>query len=340
MANAAVLALALATSAMAQERIDWKLQGTFPGKLLVIGTAGKFVSEQITKVSGGSFNIRWYEPNALVPALEAFDAVRAGSIDAAYGVSAYWVGKIRAAALFTTHPFGPGADEYLAWIEHGGGQQLWDEIYRPLGVKGMPCASIGPEASGWFQGEIKTADDFIGLKVRYGGFAAKVMQKLGASTQLIAGGDVVPALERGTIDAAEFSMPAIDLGLGFHQIVKHYYFPGWHQPGTVLELLVNLEKWNALSDIQRAQVEIVCKAAVLRSFIESNTIQGEALETMKSKGVMIHRWPPEMIDTFRKAWDEVVVEEAAQDADFKRVWDSLTAFRKKYAVWQEVGFLK
>lgn len=336
---AGALALGVGAGAIAQEKVRWKMQGTFPGKLLVIGTAGKFLSKQISSISGGTFNIKWYEPNALVPALEAFDAVRAGSVDAAYGVSAYWAGKIPAAVLFTTYPFGPGAAEYLAWIEHGGGQQLWDEIYQPFGVKGIPCAAIGPEASGWFQKEMKSVDDFAGLKVRYGGFGAKVLQKLGASTQMIAGGDVFAALERGTIDAAEFSMPAIDLGLGFHQIIKHYYFPGWHQPGTVLELLVNLDKWKALSGMQRAQLEIVCKATVLRSLVESNTVQGPAIESMKSEGVMIHRWPPEFIAAFRDAWAEVVKEESAKDADFKRVWGSIAAFRRNYAVWQEVGFL-
>ncbi len=337
--STAMLIISLA-GVRAEERMVWKMQSTVPGKLLVVGDAGKYLTEQISNVSGGRLKIRWYEPNALVPALEAFDAVRAGSIDAAYGVSAYWAGKIPAAVLFTAHPFGPGAEEYLAWIEHGGGGKLWDEIYEPFGVKGIPCAVIGPEASGWFRSEIKSIDDLKGLKIRYGGLGAKVLERLGASTQLIAAGEVFAALERGTIDAAEFSMPAVDLRLGIHQIMGHYYFPGWHQPSTVLELLVNLERWNALSGDQRGQVELVCKATLLRSLIESNAIQSEALERMKSEGVTVQRWPPKLIEAFKVAWADVVKEQIDQDPDFGRVWASLESFRRQYAVWQEVGFLK
>ena len=337
--TALLVAASSVTSVADQGPVQWKMQGTIPGHLPVIGSAGKFVSEQISKVSGGAFEIRWYEPNALVPALEAFDAVRLGSVDAAFGVSGYWAGKIRSAALFSTHPFGPGPVEYLAWLEHGGGQVLWDRIYEPHGVKGIACVSIGPEASGWFRREIKSVEDLRGLKVRFAGFAGKVLQKLGASTQLLAAGEVLPALERGTIDAAEFSMPAIDLGLGLHHVAKHYYLPGWHQPGTVGELLVNLENWRALSVTQRSQVELVCQAAARRSLVESVSIQGEALQAIESEGVTVHRWPVGLIEAFRAAWNEVVAEEVAADADFRRVWESITAFRERYARWREVGYL-
>jgi len=334
---AVCLALAAASGVTAQERVEWKMQSAIPGNLPVIGTTGKFVSEQISMISGGTFKLIWYEPNALVPPLEGLDAVSVGAVDAFYGVSGFWVGRIRSAPLFTSHPFGPGPEEYLAWIEHGGGQELWDELYEPWGVKGIPCGAIGPEASGWFQSEIKSVEDLQGLKIRYPGYAGEVLQALGASTQMLAASDVYSALERGTLDAAEFSMPAVDLELGLHRMVKHYYFPGWHQPATIGELLVNLERWEALSEVHRAQLELICKAAIQRSLIESNAIQGDALEAMRSDGVLIHRWPPELMDAFRAAWDEVVARRSAEDATFRRVWESISAFRKEYAVWQELG---
>ncbi len=340
LALGAFVGLAATGDATAEERVRWKMASTFPGSLTQLGTGGKFVEKQINEVSGGSFRIKFFEPKALVPPFEIFDAVAKGAIDAGWSASGYWVGKIRAAGFFTAVPFGPSAGEYMAWLEHGGGQEIWDGLYAPHGVKGIPCAMIAPEASGWFREEIKSVDDLKGLKMRFFGLGAKVMEKMGVSTQLLAGGDIFPALERGTIDATEFSQPAIDLKLGFYQLAKHYYFPGWHQQSSILEVLVNLEKWNALSGTQKAQLNIVCKANMQNMLAEGEAIQIAALKELRAKGVMIHRWPDAMLDTLKKAWLEVVSEESAKDADFKRTWESLSAFRKDYATWKDLGYLK
>jgi TRAP-type mannitol/chloroaromatic compound transport system substrate-binding protein len=202
------------------------------------------------------------------------------------------------------------------------------------------CGVIAPEASGWFREEIKSIDDLKGLKMRFFGLGAKVMEKMGVSTQLIAGGDIYPALERGSIDATEFSMPAIDLNLGFYQIAKHYYFPGWHQQSTLFDLMMNKDKWEALSDTQKAQLEMACGDNFREGLAEGEAIQGKALVELKAKGVNIHRWPPEILDALEKAWREVAAELAAEDANFKKAWDSLQAFRAEYAVWAELGYLK
>ncbi len=276
---AAGVTLALGSTADAQEkRVKWKMASTFPGSLVQLGTGGKFVEKQINAVSGGSFQIKFFEPKALVPPFEIFDAVAKGSIDAGWSASGYWVGKMPSAAFFTAIPFGPSAGEYMAWINHGGGRQIWDDLYKPHGVKAIPCAIIAPEASGWFRKPINSVDDLKGLKMRFFGLGAKVMEKMGVSTQLLAAGDIFPALERGTIDATEFSMPAIDLSLGFYQVAKHYYFPGWHQQSSILEVLVNLEKWNALSATQRSQLEIVCRANMQTMLAEGEAIQVAALK--------------------------------------------------------------
>ena len=175
--------------------------------------------------------------------------------------------------------------------------------------------------------------------MRFFGLGAKVMEKIGVSTQLIAGGDIFPALELGTIDATEFSMPAVDLDLGFYQVAKHYYFPGWHQQSTLFELMVNMDKWNNLSDTQKVQIETACGDNIRNGMAEGEAIQVEAINTLKSKGVKIHRWSQEILDTLEIAWLEVVDEEIARDEDFKRTWESLSTFRRNIETWKSLGYL-
>ena len=339
-AVAVAATMAVIGGAPAMAKVKWKMESTYPGRLVQLGTLGKTLVKNINAISGGEITIKFYEPKTLVPPLELFDAVRAGSVDAAWSTPGYWQGKEPALALFSTVPFGPNAMEYGAWYYRGGGKEIMDKIYAKHGLKSLICGIISPEASGWFRKEIKSIDDLKGLKMRFFGLGAKVMQKLGVSTQLLAGGDIYPALERGTIDATEFSQPAIDLNLGFYQIAKHYYFPGWHQQSTLFELLMNRKKWDALTDTQRAQIEVACKANYVEGISEGESIQGEALAKLKAKGVHIHKWSPEILATLREKWEEVAKENAAKDAFFKEAWNSLQAFRKKYKTWGELGYLK
>ena len=192
----------------------------------------------------------------------------------------------------------------------------------------------------WFFRYVGTKICLTPMKMRFFGLGAKVMEKIGVSTQLIAGGDIFPALELGTIDATEFSMPAVDLDLGFYQVAKHYYFPGWHQQSTLFELMVNMDKWNKLSATQKAQVESACGDNIRNGIAEGEAIQVEALKTLESKGVKIHQWSQEILDTLEQAWLEVVEEESARDEDFKRSWESLSTFRKNIETWKSLGYLK
>jgi len=335
------LAVAMSTSSEAQgKRIKWKMASTFPGKLVQLGTGGKRFEALIKKISGGNIQMKFFEPGALVPAFGVFDAVQAGSVDAGWSASGYWVGKIPAAIWFTTVPFGPRGSEYLAWLEFGGGQELWDEIYAKQGLKAVPCGLLAPEASGWFRKEIKSVEDLKGLKMRFFGLGAQVMQKMGVSTQLLAGGDIFPALERGTIDATEFSQPAIDLKLGFYQVAKHYYFPGWHQQSSILELLMNKGKWDALTDQQQTQIKTACGDNIQYMLAEGEAIQLPALKELQSKGVKIHRWPDSFLAQLKEKWEEVLAEQSAKDADFKRVAESLNAFRAEYGKWKNLIYLQ
>ncbi len=334
--SALALGVGLAGAANAEQ---WNFQSTYAGSLTQLGTLGKYVAEQLKVVTDGEIELVFQEPGALVPALEVFDAVASGAVEAGWSTPGYWAGKVPALQLMAAVPFGPQAGEYIAWMKFGGGKELFDEIYGKYGIHSVTCGVIAPEASGWFRNEIKSVDDLKGLKMRFFGLGAKVMEKMGVSTQLLAGGDIFPALELGTIDATEFSMPAIDLNLGFYQVAKHYYFPGWHQQATLFDLMINKDLWDGLDDNTKAKIETVCDAAITYGLAEGEAIQFKALQELESKGVQIHRWPPEILDALHKAWDEVVAEQVAADADFARVWESLSTFRANYKKWKDLGYL-
>jgi TRAP-type mannitol/chloroaromatic compound transport system substrate-binding protein len=321
LASSLALGLVLPGEVAAQKKVRWKMASAFTSSLDVVGESGPILSENLRKMSGGALEVKFFEAGFTTPG--------------------FHVALIPSLPWFTTVPFGPQAGEYLAWLRYGGGQELKDEIYARHGVRGINCITITPEASGWFKKEIKTVDDLKGLKMRFFGLGARVMQKLGVQTQLIPPGDIFPALERGIIDATELAFPSIDLKQGFHQIAKHYYFPGWHQQSSVGELLVNLAKWAELSEEHRRMIEVACDANLMWTYVTSEARQFGAMREMVEKhGVQIHFWPEEILAKMRAAWEEVIAEESAKDADFKRAHESYTAFRKQYAIWKEHGYLK
>ena len=337
---AAAIALTAATSAAAQERVRWKMHSAFASTLAILGPAGKRMETTMDELSGGSFQLKFYEPGALVPGIAYYDPVAAGSLDAAYGSPGYNVNKETALAFFTAVPFGPGFGEFNGWLKYGGGYELYDEINAKFGVKGLICGFIAPEASGWFRQEIKSVEDLRGLKMRFFGLGARVMEKFGVSTQLLAGGDIYPALELGTIDATEFSMPAMDEALGFYQVAKHYYFPGWHQSVSTGELIFPRPKYDGLNDQQKAWLRVMCGYQIHEEYVESDAIQGPAMSRMQEKGANIHVWPQETLDKFQAAWKEVAAEESEKNAVFKKVFASYSKFRSEYAIWKDRGYLK
>lgn len=339
LATALCLGLAGGSAQAQDKKHTWDMQSVYPGSLTQLGVLGTRVADQIGTVTGGTITVNYQEPGAIVPAMETFDAVSLGAVQAGWSSPGFWTGKDTGFAMFASVPFGPSAPEYLAWMKFGGGQELMQELYAGYNIHTMPCAVIAPEAAGWFRKEIKTVDDLKGLKMRFFGLGAKVMEKLGVSTQLLSPGDIFPALERGTIDATEFSMPAIDQNLGFDSVAKYYYFPGWHQQSTFLDLLINLEVWNDLSDTQQAQIESVCNAAITWGLAEGEAIQAEALIKLQDKGVELKTLSPEILDALRNAWKEVVAEEKKNSAAFANAWKSLSAFREEYKIWRELGTL-
>ena len=321
------------------KNISIKMAAAFPSSLIILGETGIKLTKKINDISGGAINIKYFEPGALVPAMEIFDAVSSGSVDAGWASPAFWAGKVPALQFFTTYPFGPNPSEYIAWLRYGGGNLIFQEIYHEYNIHSIHCMAISPEGSGWFRKEIKSVADLKGLRMRFLGLGAKVMEKLGVSTQLLAGGDIYPALELGTIDATEYGMPAMDLELGFHEIANNYYFPGWHQPASLGDLMINLDLWNSLSLSQKTQIEVTCGEMFLDSLAKSEAVQVEAINKLKELGVKIHQWSPEMMSLFKKNWLIVVEEEASKNSEFERVWSSLKTFRENYSIWHDLGYV-
>ena len=327
--------------AQAQEkRVRAQMAGAFPSSMMILGPAQLRAVDLIKRMSGGSIDVRFFEPGALVPGSQYFDAVSNGSLDMAYTAAGYFTGKDIAFAMFTTVPFGPDAGEFLAWYEYGGGNQLMWDLHMKYNIVARNCGLISPEASGWFRKEINTLEDFKGLKMRFFGLGANVMQKLGVATQLLQAGEIFQALQLGTIDATEFSMPTMDLSLGFYQVAKYYYFPGWHQQTSIGQLYISKKKWDEFSDTQKLIIEQACKANMLQELAEGEALQFGAMKELQAKGVIFKKWSPEILKALEVKWQEVVTEESAKSEAFKKVWASYSDFRKNYAIWRDLGYMK
>jgi len=320
--------------------VNWRMTSTYPSTLLQLGTMGKRLEQDLYAVSGGTISVKFFEPGVLAPPFETFDAVSYGAVEAGWSTPGYWAGKEPALQLFSAVPFGPSAPEYLAWYDYGGGKALFEEIYHKHNIHGIICGMTPPEASGWFKKPVNNIDDFKGLKIRFFGLGAKVLQEVGAAPQLIAGGEIYQALELGTIDATEYAMPAVDHKMGFYEVAKHYYFPGWHQQSTMFELMVNLDAWNELTETQKVQINTTCAANVRYGISEGEALQPEAIQQLEGAGVQIHTWSPEVLAELEEAWNTVAEDLVAKDPNFAKVWSSLNEFRVKYRGWANRGYLK
>ena len=339
LAVASAMLLGVQTASAQDKKVRIQMQSNFASTLALLGPNAKFTVDQINKVSGGSIEMKFFEPGALVPPAQAFDAVSSGALDAAWATPGFWTGKDIAFAVYSTVPFGPGMGEYIAWMKEGGGEKMMQALYAKYNIHSVVCHLIPPEASGWFRKEITTLADLKGLKMRFFGLGANVMQNLGVSTQLLQAGEIFQALQLGTIDATEFSMPVMDLSLGFHQVAKFYYFPGWHQQTSIGQLYISKKKWDEFSPWQKDVIELACKAQMLDAVAESDAKQSAAMKELESKGVQFKTWSPEILKAMEEKWHEVVKEETAKSPAFKEVWASYSKFRAEYAIWKKYGYL-
>jgi TRAP-type mannitol/chloroaromatic compound transport system substrate-binding protein len=316
------------------------LTSTFPSSVPIVGEGALRLVEKVARATGGGFRLRFHEQGTLVPVQETLLAVSQGRIDAAWAGTGWFADVDATFHMFSAIPFGPDIGEYLAWMYQGGGLETARTLFAEHNVYNIPCALLPPEASGWFRKEIRTVADLRGLRIRFFGLGAKVMQKLGATTFPLAPNDIYPALEAGMIDAAEFAVPSMDQQYGFHKVAPYYYFPGWHQQATFFNIYVNLKRWAALPDRHKAAIEIACGDIIRESIAEGEAAQWKAMKQMQADGVQIRHWPPEIIAAMESAWNEVAAEAAAASPNFKRVYESYVAFRRNYAIWRESAYLR
>ncbi|HEU0204275.1 MAG TPA: TRAP transporter substrate-binding protein [Burkholderiaceae bacterium] len=335
----ALVAACMSGAALAADTVRWKVPVGFSTELPGLGDTIVYVSQQLNDLSDGRIQLKVYEPGKLVPAFSILEAVKDKKVEAGYTWVGYDQGKVPSAPLFAAAPFGLEPWEFTAWWYEGGGRQLGEEVFAEHGVHPILCSIIGPEAAGWFRKEIKSLDDLKGLKIRFAGLGGKVMQKLGASVTVLPAGEIFPALEKGNIDATEFSMPAIDEKLGFDKLVKNYYFPGWHQVYTAEHLLVNKELWAKLDKGSKAAIETACTAGVLRGLSKGEFVQVGAMKNFAGKGVQARAFPEKILRELERVTNEVLAEESAKDAHFKKVLESQRAFEKSYRAWKDKAYL-
>ena len=320
-------------------KVRWKLPVAFGTQLPALGDNALFLAEKVAATSGGSIVLDVYEPGAVVPPFSIVEAVKEGKVDAGYTWLGYDQGIIPASVLFGAVPFGMEPWEYAAWWYYGDGRALGEEVYGALGIHLIFCGLIGPETAGWFRDEIKSLDDIKGLKIRFAGLGGMVMQELGASVTMLPGGEIFQALEKGAIDATEFSMPAIDARLGFDRVVSYNYFPGWHQPFTAFHLVVNSTSWEALAKSQQAALDTSCTAAVVNSLAKGEALQGAVIEEFRAKGVKVRSLPEPLLRELLRVTERVLEQQRARSPEFSRVLDSQQAFSRSYANWKRLGFL-
>lgn len=334
------IATGLSTPAIAQTVIEWKMVTSWPKNLPGPGVTAQRIADNIEALSGGRMRVRLFAAGELVPALEVFDAVSSGTAQLGHSASFFWQGKMPAAAFFTAAPFGLTPLEHMTWIEQGGGQEVWDELYAPFGVKPFMGGNTGFQMGGWFNKEINALDDIKGLKIRMPGLGGEVMRKLGATPVSLPPSEILTALQSGVIDAAEFLGPWSDLAMGFHKATKLYYSPGFHEPNGTGEALVNGNAFEGLADDLKAIVEHVLKAENTLALTESEWMNaGRLLELTDKYGVTIKTYPKDVLDAARSASDEVLATFKDQDDANRAVYESFAAARDRIAPWSQASQL-
>ncbi|CZF84642.1 MULTISPECIES: TRAP transporter substrate-binding protein [Grimontia] len=322
----------------AQEKITWKMVTTWPKNFPGLGTGANNLAELITDMSDGRLEVKVYGAGELVGALDVFDAVSRGTAEMGHGAGYYWKGKAPAGQFFAAVPFGLTAQEMNGWIYNGGGLELWAEAYEPFGIIPMPAGNTGVQMGGWFNKEINQISDLEGLKMRIPGLGGEVLKRVGGTPVLLPGGEIFPSLQSGAIDATEWVGPYNDLAFGLHKAAKYYYYPGWHEPGTTLEALINKQAFEKLpKDLQTIVLAAtrVANADMLAEFTARNNAALESL--VNEHKVELRPYPQEVLTQLQAVADEVVAEQAAVDEVSKKVYDSYKSFRDQAIDWHAIS---
>jgi len=330
-------ALAAPAVVVAQTR-RWRMVTSWPKRLPGPGMSAERVAERIAALSGGRLQIAVHAAGEVVPAFEVLDAVGSGVAEIGHTASFYWQGKQAAAAFYTTVPFGLTPTEHVAWVDVGGGQALWDEIYAPFGVKPFMGGNTGTCMGGWFRREVKGLDDFRGLKIRALGLGGEVFRRLGATPQTTPPGEILTSLQSGVLDAAEFVGPGTDIALGLYRVAPLYYGPGFNKPNGTGECIVSLRAWTALDAEMKAIIAHACAAEASFALAEMERLNAEALAALTSRNnVQLRTFPADLIAAARRQSVDVLAELAQRSEAARKVHDSYAAFRERTAAWSRIS---
>ncbi len=339
--GAAVAAAATITGAPAvhaKKRIKWKMVTTWPPKLPYLQTGAERLAKRVEELTDGNFKIRVYAGGELVPPFGSFEAVSKGTVEAASGAAYYWAGKEPACQWFAAVPFGLNAQGYASWFWGGDGLKLWEETYAPFGLVPRPAGNTGVQMGGWFNKKINTIDDYKGLKMRIPGLGGKVVAKAGGTVVLTPGGEIFTNLERGVIDATEWVGPLHDKIMGFYKVAKYYYYPGWHEPGTVLENFFNKKAYEKLPKEYQRILDIAAYENYLWMLAGFDADNGAALHELIFKHkVKLMQFPQPVMNSLRKLADEVVAEEATKSPMATKVNKEFQKFRKQVGTWYMIS---
>ena len=335
--GAAASTIAVPAIAQSSPELKWRLAASWPKSLDTLYGAAENFAKYVAEATDNKFHIQCFAAGELVPGLQATDAVSSGTVELCHTAPYYMWGKDPTFAFGASVPFGPNARMQNAWWHEGGGEALMNAFYAKYNIYGLLCGNTGAQMGGWFRKELNTPDDLKGVKMRIGGFGGAVIARVGMVPQQIAGGDIYPALEKGTIDAAEWVGPYDDEKLGFVKVAKYYYYPGWWEGGTMLHIHVNKEKWESLPKHYKA----ICKAAAalandnMLARYDANNPQ--ALKRLIANGAQLRPFSEAILDACQKAANEVCAEISAKNEDFKKHWESTKAFRADQYLWLQVA---
>ncbi len=341
-AGLAAAASSFPKPALSQGALQWRMQTTWPKNFPGLGTGANKLAELIGQMSGGRLTVEVYGAGEIVPAFETMDAVSSGTLEMGHGAPYYWKGKVAATQFIASTPFGLNVAEQNAWFAFGGGQELADKVYGELGCKVFASGNTGVQAGGWFNKEINSTEDYKGLKMRIPGLGGEVVKAAGGNVVNLPGGEIPAALQSGAIDATEWVGPYNDLAFGLYKSAKFYYYPGWHEPATLLDNFINMQAWEGLdSDLKAviASANAEVNGYVLSEYMANNNASLNAL--VNEHGVVLKKFPDEVLNSLGKLSGEVLGDLANQDPLSKEVMESVLAFRKQsisYARISEQAF--
>jgi TRAP-type mannitol/chloroaromatic compound transport system substrate-binding protein len=320
------------------ETFNWRLVTSWPKNYPGLGMAPERIADLVEEMSDGQMKITVYGAEEQVPAFGVFDAVSSGSHQMGHSGGYFWKGKVPAAQFFTSVPFGLTADEINAWVNRGGGLELWREIYAPFNIYPIPAGNTGTQMFGWFNKEINSLEDVKGLKMRIPGIGGEVLKEAGGIPVTLPGGELFTALQTGVIDATEWVGPYNDLTFGFHQAAKYYYYPGWHEPGPMLELLINIDAWNSLPNHLQVIIETATKAVNQDMLDEYLAKNNQALtELVEVHGVELRKLPDDVIEEFREISNKILDDLAKEDESIAKVYESYLNFKNNVSAYHKIS---